>query len=165
MTDQIDLLVDGGEATGGPPLGPALGPTGINISTVVDAINQKTASFKGMKVPVKVKIDAKTKEFEIEIGTPPTSALIKKEHGLEKASQDPGIEKVADLTLEQAIKVAKMKQDSLLANDVKNALKEVLGTCVSMGITATGKDAREVQKEIDEGVHEEALKAEKEEQA
>jgi len=158
MTQQIDLLVDGGEASGGPPLGPALGPTGINVSTVVDAINQKTASFKGMKVPVKVRIDPKTKDFEIEIGTPPTSALIKKELNIEKASTDPGAEKAADMTIEQAIKVAKMKQESLLANDVKHALKEVLGTCVSMGITVAGKDPREVQGEIGEGMHDEMFR-------
>ena len=74
-------------ATAGPPLGPALGPLGINIMNVIKAINDKTKDFEGMKVPVKVIVDTATKDFEITVGTPPTSALIKGELGSEKGSQ------------------------------------------------------------------------------
>lgn len=155
--DTVEILIEGGSATPGPPLGPAIGPFGINMMQVVEQINNKSADFKGMKVPVKIIIDSDTKEFEIEIGTPPTTALIMDELKIEKASQDPGLEKVADLSVEQALKIARMKFDSLLANDYKHGVKEVMGTCVSMGITVDGKDPREAQKSVDAGNYDEIL--------
>jgi large subunit ribosomal protein L11 len=155
--ETIEILIDGGKATPGPPLGPAIGPLGINMMQVVEQINQKTADFEGMKVPVKIIVDVGTKEFEISVGTPPTTALIKDELKIEKGSQDPGLDKVADLKMEQALKIARMKFDALLSNDYKNAAKEVIGTCVSMGITVEGKDPREVQQEIDQGIYDDKL--------
>jgi len=83
--------------------------------------------------------------------------LIMDELKIEKGSQDPGQDKVADLKVEQALKIAKMKFDALLSNDYKNAAKEVIGTCVSMGITVEGKDPREVQREIDQGMYDDTL--------
>ncbi len=156
-TETVEILIDGGKATPGPPLGPAIGPLGINMMQVVEQINQKTADFDGMKVPVKIIVDIGTKEFEIKVGTPPTTALIMDELKIEKGSQDPGQDKVADLKVEQALKIAKMKFDSLLSNDYNNAAKEVIGTCVSMGITVEGKDPREVQHEIDQGIYDDKL--------
>ena len=82
MAEVIEALVDGGKATPGPPLGPALGPMGVNVVEIVAVINEKTKAFVGMKVPVKLTIDPKTKEFEVSVGTPPTSALILKELGI-----------------------------------------------------------------------------------
>ena len=64
-TQTIEQLVEGGKATAAPPLGPALGPLGVNIGQVVAEINKKTESFKGMQVPVKVIVDGDTKEFSI----------------------------------------------------------------------------------------------------
>ncbi|MEJ4327658.1 50S ribosomal protein L11 [Enterococcus faecium] len=157
--DTVEILIEGGKATPGPPLGPAIGPLGINMMQVVEQINSKTSDFAGMKVPVKIIVDSSTKEFEIEIGTPPTTALIMDELKIEKGSQDPGMEKVADLSVEQALKIARMKFDSLLANDYKHGAKEVMGTCVSMGITVAGKDPREAQKEVDQGVYDDILLA------
>ena len=113
----VDVLIEGGKATAAPPLGPALGPLGVNIGQVVSTINQKTAEFKGMQVPVKVEVDSTTKQFTIIVGTPPASALIKKEAHLEKGSGNPLMDKVADLKIEQIIKISKMKQDSLLGKD------------------------------------------------
>ncbi len=156
-TETIEILIDGGEATPGPPLGPAIGPLGINMMQVVEQINQKTADFKGMKVPVKIIVDPSTKDFEVSVGTPPTTALIMDELKIEKGSQDPGEDKIADLKIEQALKVARMKFDALLSADYKHATKEVVGTCVSMGITVEGKDPREVQKEISQGVYDDKL--------
>jgi large subunit ribosomal protein L11 len=155
--DTVEILIEGGKATPGPPLGPAIGPLGINMMQVVEQINSKTADFAGMKVPVKIIVDSSTKEFEIEIGTPPTTALIMDELKIEKGSQDPGMDKVADLSVEQALKIARMKFDTLLSNDYKHAAKEVMGTCVSMGLTVEGKDPREVQKEVDQGVYDDIL--------
>lgn len=158
MVAKVKALVEGGKASAGPPLGPSLGPFGVNVAQVVAKINEKTAQFAGMKVPVTIIIDPATKKFEVEVGSPPTSALIKKELGREAGAKTPGSETVGDLPLQKVVGVAKAKMGGSLAKTLKAAVKEVLGTCVSMGVTVDGKDPREVQREIDEGKHEEVLK-------
>jgi len=151
MAETIKALVEGGKASAGPPLGPALGPLGVNIMQIINTINDKTKQFDGMKVPVKVIIDPKTKNFEIEVGTPPAASLILKELGIDKGSGSAGTHKIGDLTVEQAVKVAKMKYDNLLGKELKQKTKEIIGTCVSIGITVEGKKPQEIQKAIDEG--------------
>ncbi|MEM0343281.1 MAG: 50S ribosomal protein L11 [Thermoplasmata archaeon] len=151
MAEKLDVLVDGGKATPGPPLGPALGPLGVNVIQVVNAINEKTKAFAGMKVPVTLIVDPKTKSFEIKVGTPPVSALILKELGVEKGSGSPKATKIGNLKAEQVQKIAEMKKDSMLGKDKKARFKEVVGTCVSMGVTIDGKDPKVVMKEIEEG--------------
>jgi large subunit ribosomal protein L11 len=153
----IELLVSGGQANAGPPLGPALGPIGVNVMMIVNKINDLTKDYSGMKVPVKVIVDPDTKEFEVNVGTPTTSALIVSELKIEKGSATPSTQKVGNLSIEQVVRIAKMKRSELLASDLKRAAKEVLGACVSMGVTADGKDPREVQKDIDQGKHDEML--------
>jgi len=157
----VKTLVQGGEATAAPPLGPALGPLGLNIGQVVQEINKKTASFRGMQVPITVKVDTSTKEFSISVGTPPTSALIKKEAGIEKGSGNPLIDKVADLKIENIIKIAKMKEDSLLGKTLKEKIKEVIGTCNSMGVMIEGVSAKEAIALVNEGRFEKEIKEEK----
>jgi len=152
------FTIEGGKATGGPPIGPALNPLGINVMDVVNKINELTKDFGGMHVPVTVMVDTETKEFEIEIGTPSTLALIFRELKIEKASSSPSKQKVGDLKIEQVIKIAKLKRKDLLASSLKSAVKEVLGTCLSAGITVEGKDPRIVQKEIDKGLYDNLLK-------
>jgi len=147
----IDALVSGGQATAGPPLGPALGPLGVNVLAIVNKINELTKDYAGMKVPVKIVVDPETKEFEVTVGTPTTSALIVSALKIEKGSGNPKDEKVGDLTMPQVVSLAKKKRPELLAKSLKLAAKEVLGSCVSMGVTVEGKDPREVQREIDEG--------------
>lgn len=148
---QVDALLNGGEATAGPPLGPALGPLGVNLLQIVNRINELTSGYSGMKVPVRVIVDVETKAFEVEIGTPTTSALIVKELGIEKGSGNPKAEKAGNLTVEQVVKIAKMKLPGSYALSDNSAAKEVLGSCISMGITVDGRDPREIQKEISEG--------------
>lgn len=160
-TETVEALIQGGKATAAPPLGPALGPMGVNIGQVVQEINKKTASFQGMQVPIKVIIDRGTKEFTIEVGTPPASALIKKEAGLQKAASNPLTEKVADLKIEQIIKIAKMKEDALLGKNLKNKVREIIGTCQSMGILVEGVDAQKALKMVAEGKFDKEIKEEK----
>jgi len=153
----VELLVNGGQATAGPPLGPALGPLGVNVMAIVNKINELTKDYAGMKVPVKVAVDPETKEFEVSVGTPTTSALIVSELKIEKGSATPSTQKVGNLTVEQVMRIAKIKRHELLAKNLKSAAKEVLGSCVSMGVTIEGRDPREIQKEIDEGKYDEIL--------
>jgi len=149
MAEKIEALVDGGKASAGPPLGPALGPLGVNIGQIVGEINQKTKDFTGMKVPVTIVIDPKTKEYSISVGTPPTSSLLLQEIGRDKG---PGsITDAVDIPMETVVKVARMKRDSLLAVTMKAAVLEVVGTAVSMHVTVDGKNPKEVQNLINEG--------------
>lgn len=156
----IDAMVEGGKASAAPPLGPALGPLGVNIGQVISEINKKTADFKGMQVPVKVTVDT-DKSFTISVGTPPASALIKKEAGIEKGSGNPLMDKVADIRIEQVIKVSKMKSDSLLGKTTFARVKEVLGSCDSMGVLVEGKQARDIIAEVNTGAFKKEIESEK----
>jgi large subunit ribosomal protein L11 len=157
-TKIVEALVSGGQATAGPPLGPILGPLGLNVLAVVNKINELTESYAGMKVPVKVEVDLNSKQFEVTVGIPTTSALIVRQLGITKGSGTPNVEKVGDLSMEQVVTVITQKQGTLLAKDSKGAVKEVLGSCVSMGVTVDGKEPRTVQQEINDGVYDEFLK-------
>lgn len=149
--ETVETLIEGGKATAAPPLGPALGPLKVNIGQVVADINKKTADFKGMKVPVKVIVDTETKDYTIEIGTPPASQLIKTELGIKKGSGTPNSIYVADISVEQIKKVARMKFDALLANTESAAVREIAGTCFSLGIKIDGKVPREFISDVKEG--------------
>ncbi|MCJ7450415.1 MAG: 50S ribosomal protein L11 [Candidatus Nanohaloarchaeota archaeon QJJ-9] len=153
----ISALIEGGSASAGPPLGPQLGPTPVNVGQVVNEINEKTKEFNGMEVPVDVIIDDETGEFEIEVGTPPTAELVKEKAGIESGSGEPDKEKVADLKIDQVKSIADMKDNDLVAMDLRGAVKEVIGTCQSMGVKIDGKDAQEVQNRIDKGKYNDEL--------
>jgi len=162
MTEKkvVEAIVNGGQANAGPPLGPALGPLGVNIVAIVNKINEVTKEYAGMKVPVKINVDTEDKTFEVTVGTPTASALIVAELKIEKGSGTPNTVKVGDLSMEQMLKIAKIKAPQLLASNVKDATKELLGTCVSLGVTVEGKDPREVQKDIDAGTYEQLFGSE-----
>jgi large subunit ribosomal protein L11 len=155
--ESIDVLIEGGKATAAPPLGPALGPLKVNIGQVVADINKKTADFKGMQVPVTVTVDTDTKEFTITVGTPPASQLIKKEAGVQKGAGNPLTDKVADLSMEQIKKIAGMKEDALLGKNVKQRVKEIMGTCQSMGVTVEGQTIPEAIKAVNSGKYDSLL--------
>lgn len=148
MVDIVEALVPGGKVTAGPPLGPSLGPLGINIKQVVDDINEATKEFDGMHVPVKVIVDD-AKNVTVEVGIPPTSALILKELGIEKGSSEDEI--VGNLTIEQVMRIARMKKDNILSYTMKPAAKEIIGTCVPMGVTVEGLSPGDAQQAIDSG--------------
>ncbi|MFH1257137.1 MAG: 50S ribosomal protein L11 [Candidatus Diapherotrites archaeon] len=154
---EISVLVEGGKATAGAPLGPALGPLGVNIVEVVNQINAKTKDFSGMKVPVTVSVDSKSKSFEVIVGSPPVSALIKKELNVKSGAKNPKLEVVGDLSMEQVKKIAEAKMDGMISYKLKSAAREVIGACNSMGVTIDGKHAKEVQKEIAEGKYDSVL--------
>jgi len=158
MAGTIEALVPGGEASPGPPLGPELGPTPVDVSSVVDRINEETAAFDGMEVPVTVEYEDDG-SFEIEVGVPPTTALIKDEAGFETGSGEPADEFVADLSIEGLRTIAEQKQSDLLGYDIAACAKEVAGTCVSLGVTIEGEDPREVFEQIDAGEFDEQLAA------
>jgi len=154
----VEALVSGGQATGGPPLGPALGPLGVNVVAIVNRINEITGSYVGMKVPVKIIVDPDTKEFEVTVGIPTTAALIVKEAQIQKGSGKPNTEKIGNLSISQIVRISEIKKPSLLAKSPKAAVKEILGTCVSIGVTVDQKDPKLVIQEVNEGKYDDILK-------
>ncbi|MFC7045841.1 50S ribosomal protein L11 [Halobacteriaceae archaeon GCM10025711] len=156
MAGTIEALVPGGQANPGPPLGPELGPTPVDVQAVVNEINDQTAAFDGTEVPVTITYEDDG-SFEIEVGVPPTAALIKDEAGFETGSGEPHKDHVADLSIDQVKKIAEQKLPDLLAYDVKNAAKEISGTCAQMGVTIEGIDAREFKEKVDAGEYDDVL--------
>ncbi|CQH55997.1 50S ribosomal protein L11 [Halobacterium hubeiense] len=159
MAETIEVLVAGGQADPGPPLGPELGPTPVDVQAVVQEINDQTAAFDGTEVPVTIEYE-EDGSFSIEVGVPPTAALIKDEAGFETGSGEPNEEFVADLSIEQLKTIAEQKKPDLLAYDTRNAAKEVAGTCASMGVTIEGEDARTFNERVASGEYDEVLGAE-----
>ncbi len=153
----IKALVDAGKANAGPPLGPALGPLGVNTMAVVNEINEKTKDLEGMQIPVMVHID-KNKSFTVEVGAPLTSALIKKEIGVKKAVGAVNTEVTGDLSFDQIIKIAKSKFGQVVSRNLKSAVLEVLGSCRSMGVTVDKKPVVVIVKDLKSGVYDEKFK-------
>jgi large subunit ribosomal protein L11 len=156
MPTTVDALIEGGKATAGPPLGPALGPTGVNTAQVIAQINEKTKAFAGTKIPIKVIVND-NKTFEIKVGTPPMSALIKSELGLASGSSNARTTKVANMTIDQAKKIADIKKEDLLGANMKARVLEVAGNCVSVGVTIDGKDPKVFQKDVKAGKYDTVL--------
>ncbi|MFB5621606.1 MAG: 50S ribosomal protein L11 [Candidatus Nitrosomaritimum yanchengensis] len=154
---KISSLVTGGGASAGPPLGPALGPLGVNIMEVINAINDKTKDFEGMKVPVTVSVDPDTKQWDIEVGIPSAAALILKEAGIQKGSGASGTEWVGDVTIDAIAKIANTKLEKSYASSLKSVAKTIIGTCLALGIKVEGKTPKEITAEINEGKWDEKL--------
>ncbi len=148
---KLKLLIDGGDMKPGPAIAQQLGPKGINIGKVISKINETTKEFKGMKVPVELDINEKTKDFTVYTSSPPTSELLKKELQLEKGSAKISEIKVGNLSIEDIIKVAKIKHQNMLEKDIKAAVKSVLGTCASIGILVENENAKDLVREIEQG--------------
>ncbi len=146
MADEVSVLVEGGKASAGPPLGPALGPLGVNVAQVVQKINEQTKQFAGMRVPVVVRVDPATRQFTLVVGRPPVTALLLKEAGKEKGSGKSKGEVIGDVTLAAIQKIAEAKGDDLFGADLDAKMNQVLGTCVSMGLTVDGEDPRAILK-------------------
>ncbi|MEF8774310.1 MAG: 50S ribosomal protein L11 [Halobacteriales archaeon] len=159
MAETIEILVPGGQADPGPPLGPELGPTPVDVQAVVSEINERTAAFDGTEVPVTIEYE-EDGSFEIEVGVPPTAELIKDEAGFDTGSGEPADEFVADLSVEQVTQIAEQKRPDLLSYDLKNAAKEVVGTCVSLGVTIEGNDPREFKARVEDGEYDDRFEDE-----
>jgi large subunit ribosomal protein L11 len=157
---KIKLLVEGGDMKPGPALSQKLGPAGINISQVISKVNEATKDFKGLKVPIELDVDTGTKEFTIDVFSPPVSELLKKELNIEKGSGTQGKLYVGNMSIETIISIAKTKLPNLLANNLKAAVKSVVGTCTSLGILVENKYASEIGKEIDEGKYDKEIDGE-----
>ncbi|MCY0859419.1 MAG: 50S ribosomal protein L11 [Sulfolobaceae archaeon] len=157
-TKSIKVMVEGGNVKPGPPLAPTLSQLGLNVGEVVKKINEATAQFKGMSVPVTIEVDTDTKSYSIKVGIPTTTALLLKAVNAEGPSGDPAHKKIGNISIEQIIDVAIMKKPSMTAKTLKSAVKSIVGTAKAIGLTIEGKDGKEIIKEIEEGKYDELFK-------
>ena len=134
ITGKIKLQIEAGKANPAPPIGPALGPYGINIMQFCKEFNDKTASQPGMIIPAVITIYA-DKSFTFVTKTPPAAVLIKKACGIESGSGVPNRTKVAKITKEQIRKIAEQKMPDLNAATIETAMSMIAGTARSMGVT------------------------------
>ena len=132
----IKLQIPAGKASPAPPVGPALGGTGVNIMQFVKEFNDRTANLGGVKIPVVLTV-YKDKSFEFITKEPPMAVLIKKAAKNEKASGKPNREKVAKITKAQVEEIAKQKMPDLNAASLESAMSMVAGTARSMGVVIT----------------------------
>ena len=133
VVKQIKLQIEAGKATPAPPVGPALGSSGVNIMQFVKEFNDRTANLGGVKIPVVLTV-YKDKTFEFITKEPPMAVLIKKAAKIEKASGKPNREKVATITKAQVEEIAKQKMPDLNAASLESAMSMVAGTARSMGV-------------------------------
>ena len=131
---------------------------GVNIMQIVAEINKQTDEYKGTPVPVDVFIDTDTRAFTVKVGMLSTFALLTQAVKITKGSSTPNSVKVGDLAFDELVSVAKKKKPGLYAANLKAAVREVLGTCHSMGVTVDGKSAGEVQELIKSGAFDAQLK-------
>jgi large subunit ribosomal protein L11 len=154
----IKVQVEGGKASNAPPLGPALADAGLNVAEVVSKINEMTEPYKGHTITVKIIVDLDTKEYTISLELPTTTSLLLSFVGAAEPSGDPAHKKVGNLSLEDIIKVALLKKSELNAKNLKAAVKTILGTARSIGLTVEGKDPKEVVTELNKGLYDDVLK-------
>ena len=133
ISNIIKLQIEAGKASPAPPVGPALGGTGVNIMQFVKEFNDRTANLGGVKIPVVLTV-YKDKTFEFITKEPPMAVLIKKAAKIEKASGKPNREKVATITKAQVEEIAKQKMPDLNAASLESAMSMVAGTARSMGV-------------------------------
>ena len=155
--ETVEMMIEGGKAVANAAVGQKLGPLRVNIQDILKQINERTSALKGMKVPVKIIVDKDTKEVNLSIGTPPASELIKSELKLEKGSGKPDKDKIANISIEQVIKITKMKQESLMAKNLKAAVKTIIGSCNALGILIEGKTSKEISKDINAGMYDKEI--------
>ena len=130
----IKLQIPAGKATPAPPVGPALGASGVNIMQFVKEFNDRTANQPGMIIPVVITVNPKDKSFTFVTKVPPVAVLIKKAAKIEKGSGKPNKEKVATITKAQVKEIAEQKMPDLNAASLEAAMSMVAGTARSMGV-------------------------------
>lgn len=155
---KVKLMVDGGQMQPGPTIAQQLGPMGVNLGKVISSVNEATKGFAGMKIPVEIDVNPKTKEFKINVSSPPVAELIKKELGIEKGSGKPNTIKVGNIAFERLVAIAQTKMPNLLAKDLMASVKLVVGTCVSLGVLIDNKEAKEIEIEINTGRYDKEIK-------
>lgn len=154
----VRVKVQGGRASQAPPLGPTLAQLGLNVAEVVSKINELTKAFEGLEVGVDIYVNTSTKDYRIEVKLPTTTSLLLKYAGASGPSGDPRNKKVGNISFEDVVKIVLMKKPDLNAKTLRAAVKSVVSTASTIGLTVDGKEPKQVLKEINEGLYDEVLK-------
>jgi large subunit ribosomal protein L11 len=133
MVAQVKLQISAGKATPAPPIGPALGPHGVNIMEFCKAFNAQTQALGDTIIPVVMTI-YQDRSFTFITKTPPASELVKKAAGIIKGSSTPNKDKVGKITSAQLREIAQTKLPDLNAYSVDQAMAIIAGTARSMGV-------------------------------
>ncbi len=136
ITNVIKLQIPAGKATPAPPVGPALGSSGVNIMQFVKEFNDRTANQPGMTIPVVITV-YQDKSFTFITKVPPVADLLMKAAKIEKGSAKPNRDKVATVSMATVEEIAKQKMQDLNAASLEAAMSMVKGTARSMGITVS----------------------------
>jgi large subunit ribosomal protein L11 len=149
----VRLKVKGGSASPQPPVGPAIAQFGLDVNEVVNKINALTKHLKDFEVTVLLHVDTDTRNYRVEVRSPSSSSLLLKMAGASGPSGDPAHKKVGNLSIEDVIKVALMKKNEMNSRSLKAAVKCLVSTASTIGLSVDNKSAKEVVKLIDEGFY------------
>ena len=153
----IKAQIEAGKATTAPPLGPALADLGLNVSEVIQKINEITKPLEGHTVTVRIIVDLTTKDYKIDVKLPTTTSLLLKAVGADRPTGNPAQQKLGDIPFEKIIEIAILKKKELTAKSLKGAVKTILGSAHTLGILVDGKEPKQVIKEIEEGLYNDIL--------
>ncbi len=152
----ITIKTRGGKLAENPQLD-QLEKIGLNIEELIEKINKKTEIYKDFDITVRIVVDEDTKEYDIEIKPPSTTSILLSKVGAREPSGDPAHKKIGDLSMEDIIEVALMKKPVLNTKSLRSAVKVIIGSARSIGITIEGKDGKQVTREVDEGLYDEII--------
>ena len=153
----IRARVKGGKATPTPPLGPAISQYGLDVNEVINKINEATKDYGDLEVTVEILVNPETKNYKINVKSPTTTSLLLKFAGALEPSGDPAHKKVGDVKFEDIVKIAILKKHDLTAKTLKAAVKTILSSAATIGVTVEGKEPKEVLREVTEGKYDPIL--------
>lgn len=134
ITNIVKIQLPAGSATPAPPVGTALGPTGVNLMEFCKAFNAETSKFeKGIPLPIIITI-YKDRSFTFVLKTPPATFYIKKALNVKKGSSNPNTNIIGSISRAQLEEIAKAKEPDLTAADMDAAVRTIAGSARSMGI-------------------------------
>ncbi|MCS7110723.1 MAG: 50S ribosomal protein L11 [Ignisphaera sp.] len=154
----VKAQVEGGKASLAPPLGPALSDTGLNVSEVIDKINRMTGEFKGYTLTVKIIVDLDAKNYNIELELPTITSLLLSAAKASEPSGDPMHKKIGNIGIEDVTKIAILKKQELNTKSLKAAIKMVLSSARTVGLTVENRDPKDVIRDVDRGVYDEIIR-------
>ncbi|MEM0014449.1 MAG: 50S ribosomal protein L11 [Zestosphaera sp.] len=153
----VRLKVKGGAASPQPPVGPTIAQLGLKVDEVVGKMNEVTKHLKDVEVTLLIHVDTETKNYRLEVKSPSTTSLLLRTAGVSEPSGDPAHKKVGNLTMDDVVKVALMKKNEMNAKSLKAAVKTLVSSASTIGLTIDGKEGKEVLKLINRGEYDPIL--------
>ncbi len=154
----VKVQVEGGKASPAPPLGPALTDAGLNVNEVIEKINKMTGEYKGYILTVKIIVDLDSKSYNIELELPTVTSLLLSAAKVSEPSGDPMHKKIGNIGMEDVARIAILKKPELNTKSLKAAIKMILSSARTIGLTVENRDPKDVIKDVDRGVYDEIIR-------